>query len=192
MSDLSSQQDVSVSDLEALKEFVYESKYLTSIWIYNRSDEESKENLRQYHANYPALRNAIVNSAQDWTSESKALADSVLELTDILLQEQSLVMSSLESFDDYEDIINMMETESSIQSIQFLSRDIVPVLEDLITIKATEGMRDQVNRNFSIMRNTIYIISSIIIMLGLFIYLFTSRTIVHPIINASKVVRKRW
>lgn len=190
MSGISSQQNTSVGNLESLKELVYESKYLTSIWIYNRSDEESKENLRNFHASYPQLKETIATESQSWESDSKNLADSVLTLTDILLQEQSLVMASLETFDDYEDIINMMETESSIQSIQFISKDVIPVLEDLITIKATEEMRDQVNQNFAIMKNTIYIISAIIIILGMFIYLFTSRTIVHPIINASKVVKK--
>ncbi|MEP5612544.1 MAG: methyl-accepting chemotaxis protein [Cyclobacteriaceae bacterium] len=190
MSDISTQQDASVSSLESLKELVYESKYLTSIWIYNRSDEESKENLRNYHTSYPQLRDSITVMSEVWSEETKTLADSVITLTDLLVQEQSLVMNSLETFDDYEDIINMMETESSIQSIQFISKDVVPVLEDLISIKTTEDMRDQVNSNFSTMRNTIYIIVAIIIILGIFIYLFTSRTIVHPIINASRVVKK--
>ena len=190
MSDISEQQDESVISLESLKELVYESKYLTAIWIYNRSDEESKENLRTYHANYPQIKGDITVMSESWSEDTKNLSDSVLVLTDLLIQEQSLVMTSLETFDDYEDIINMMETESSIQSIQFISKDVVPVLEDLISIKTTEDMRDQVNSNFSDMRSTIYIISVIIIALGIFIYLLTSRTIVHPIINASKVVKK--
>lgn len=190
MSDISSQKDVTVSSLESLKELVYESKYLTSIWIYNRSDEESKENLRNYHTRYPQLKDSITVMSEGWAEETKALSDSVISLTDLLIQEQGLVMTSLETFDDYEDIINMMETESSIQSIQFISMDVVPVLEDLISIKTTEDMRDQVNSNFSTMRNTIYIIVAIIIILGILIYLFTSRTIVQPIINASKVVKK--
>ena len=190
MSDLSSQQDASVTSLESLKELVYESKYLTSIWIYNRSDEESKENLRIYHSNYPQLKELIQTASSEWEEETKALSDSVISLTDVLLQEQSIVMQSLQSFDDYEDIINMMETESLIQSIQVLSKNIIPVLEDLITIKTTEGVRLEVNKNFSIMRNTIYIISVIIIIVGLFVYLFTSRTIVQPIINASSAVKQ--
>lgn len=190
MSNISSQKSTSVKNLESLKELVYESKYLTSIWIYNRSDEESKENLRGYHVDYPALKESIIQDSNTWEEESKALSDSIIALTDILIQEQSIVMSSLGTFDDYEDIINMMETESSIQSIQVLSKDIVPVLENLIAIKTTEGVRSEVNQNFSVMRNTIYIVSVIIIVLGLFIYLFTSRTIVVPIIDASKVVRK--
>lgn len=190
MSDISSQKDDSVTELELLKELVYESKYLTSIWIYNRSDEESKENLRSYHASYPDLREFLSTDSQDWSEETKKLADSVLALTDVLIQEQSIVMTSLESFDDYEDIINMMETESSIQSIQVVSKDIIPVLEDLITIKTTEGVSEQVNSNFSLMRNTIYVVSAIIILVGVFIYLFTSRTIVKPIIMASGEVKK--
>ncbi len=190
MSNLSSQEDESVASLESLKDLVYESKYLTSIWIYNRSDEESKENLRVYHSVYPNLKENIQRMSEEWEAETKKLADSVITLTDLLLQEQSLVMSSLETFDDYEDIINMMETESSIQSIQFLAIDIIPNLENLIAIKTTEGVSGEVNENFSDMKNTIYWVSILIVILGIVTYLFISRTIVNPIINASSVVRK--
>lgn len=190
MSNLSSQKSTSVTSLESLKEFVYESKYLTSIWIYNRSDEESKENLREFHTSYPAIKDAILTDLENWEIETKTLADSIVTLTDQLVQEQSGVMSSLTTFDDYEDIINMMETESSIQSIQLLSRDIIPILENLITIKTTEGVRVEVNQNFALMKNVIYVVLVIIGLLVAFIYVFTSRTIVRPIIEASKVVTK--
>ncbi len=186
MSDITSTDDKSANNLEDLKEFVYESKYLTAIWIYNRSDEQSKGTLRTYHKNYPAIKENIVNSLSDWTEETRQLVDSTLKLTDILLKEQAAVMNSLETFDDYEDIINMMETESSIQSIQVVFREAIPVLERLIAIKATE----KVNDNFGLMRLTIWVVSVIIVIVGLIVYLFTSRNIVNPIINASSVVKK--
>lgn len=190
MSDLSSQESASVSSLESLKEFVYESKYLTSIWIYNRSDEESKENLREFHENYPLIKESIISDLMEWDEEMKNLGDSIVELTDQLVQEQSGVMSSLTTFDDYEDIINMMETESSIQSIQLLSKNIIPILEDLIATKTTEGVRKDVSTNFSLMKNVIYVVLVIIGLMVWFIYMFTNKTIVKPILDASMVVTK--
>ncbi|MEM6831082.1 MAG: methyl-accepting chemotaxis protein [Bacteroidota bacterium] len=176
----------STDNLEDLKELVNESKYLTAIWIYNRSDEQSKEMLRNYHDSYPTIKESIIETYGDWSDLAKQLADSTLKLTDILIDEQSTVMSSLKTFDDYEDIINMMETESSIQSIQVVFKDVVPVLERLIAIKTTE----KVSSNFSFIRSTIVTVLVIIFLVGVAVYIFTSRNIVNPIIKASNVVKK--
>jgi methyl-accepting chemotaxis protein len=81
-----------------------------------------------------------------------------------------------------------MECEFAIENIQSRSAEIIPILEGLISVKTTEKVQIDVIENFSIMRNTIYIISIIILIVGLVVFLFTSKTIVNPIVKATGIV----
>ena len=190
MSDISSISDQSLKDLNHLKELVYESKYLTAIWIYNSNDVNSKEALRNYHGMYPAIKENITSVYSRWPDEVRKLADSALVLTDVMIHEQDQVMNSLQDPDDYEDVINLMETELSVQNLQKVSKEVILALEKLITIKTAEVIKSQVSNNFALMRSVIYIVSVVIVLIGMGIYLFSSRNIISPIINASSVVQK--
>lgn len=187
---LSSNKDASVDNLEELKTLVLDTKYLTSMWIYNRSDEISKEKLREYHNSYPKIKSQLLKVSKNWDSKDKKNIETVIVKADSSILFQSQVMESLVSFESYEDFLAMMEAESAIETIQYKTSELLPVLERLISIKTTEKTQKEVITNFSFMRNTIFIITGVILLVGFLIYLYAVRIIVKPIQSATTVVSK--
>ncbi len=190
LANISSADSDSVTQLDSLKELVNESKYLTAIWVYNRSDEISKEKLRAYHANYPALTDNLRTIANGWEIMQQELLDSTLAMIDQLVNQQQVIMGQLTSFDDYEDIIRIMESESAIESVQAITAQITPVLEDLIAIKSTELARNQVINNFSFIRTMILVMILVMLVIAGLVYRYARKTVIVPIIDATHTVEK--
>lgn len=188
--DLSANKDASVENLEELKTLVLDTKYLTSMWIYNRTDELSKDKLRAYHEAYPVIKSSLEKASKQWLSNEKTALTTVLAKSDSSMEQQYLVMESLVSFESYEDILALMESESAIETIQNKTSTLLPLLEKLIAIKTTEKTQQEVIKNFSFMRNTIFGITFFILVVGIIIYLYAVKMIVKPIQAATQVVNK--
>lgn len=188
--DLSANKDASVENLEELKILVLDTKYLTSMWIYNRTDELSKDKLRAYHKAYPGIKSSLQKASGKWIDREKKTLSAVLAKTDSSMNQQNMVMESLTSFESYEDILALMEAESAIESIQNTTNTLLPLLERLISIKTTEKTQQEVIKNFSFMRNTIFGITLFILIVAFFIYLYAVKIIVKPIQSATEVVNK--
>jgi len=190
MGNISENKDASVENMILLKNLMIDTKYLTSMWVYNRTDEFSKEKLKMYHGSYIEFKATMEVTSRKWKGQDKLDAVRIINLSDSIMQQQSLVMNSLLSFDDYEDIVFMMDAESAISVIQEQSSYLVPILEGLIAVKTTEKTQLEVFSNFSNMRKIIYAVSLIIIIVGILIYLYSLKTIVNPIKAAAGLVNQ--
>jgi methyl-accepting chemotaxis protein len=189
IADLSSRKDGSVEQLESLRNMIIDSKYLTSMWVYNRSDEESKSDLSQYHDDYISLKESLNIAKEGWTNSQTEL-DTVLYMTDQIIQQQQMVMNALISFEDYEDIIKIMDSEFSIENIQVQSAGVLPILEALITAKTTENAQAEVNSNFRLIKITIFVISGVILLVGGVLFVITRNTIIKPLTTATGIVNQ--
>ncbi|MFY0686636.1 MAG: methyl-accepting chemotaxis protein [Cyclobacteriaceae bacterium] len=189
MADLSSRKDESVQQLESLRNIIIDTKYLTSMWVYNRTDEESKSELQTYHEAYPPLKENLIAVGQTWTNSTDEL-DTIMYLADMIFEQQKMVMNALVSFEDYEDIIKIMDSEFSIENVQSQTTGILPILESLITTKTTESAQLDVIKNFSFIRTTIVVISIIILLVGGFVFVITRNTILKPLMSATGVVNR--
>jgi len=190
MGNLTKNKDASVESMESLKNLVIDTKFLTAMWLYNRTDEVSKEKLKGNHSNYTEIKASLNNSSGLWNSQDKKDLDYAINLADSILEQQQLVMSLLISFDNYEDIIAVMDSESANEVIRVQSRALIPVLEKLIAIKSTEKTQLEIFNNFSLMRTIIYSVLLVVIVVGILIYLYSLKIIVTPIQNATKLVSK--
>jgi len=190
LTDNTTKEDVTLSKLNSLKTLIIESKYLTSMWVYNRTDDLSKNELRKYHEQYPSIKSQIENNRQKWESSLSLRMDTVLQKSDQIIALQSMVMQSLVSFEDYEDLLSMMDSEGSIESIQDVTKSVIPELESIIAIKANELKQIEVIDNFSVIRRTIYVISIVLIFIGVFVFIYLNRTIVTRIKDAANVIDK--
>jgi methyl-accepting chemotaxis protein len=190
MRDLTGITEPAVEQLDSLKGFVLDTKYLSAIWVYNRSDEFSKQKLSNLHSALPGIKSQLTNYSKDWNVVEKAIIDSTFKQVDELLLHQKKITSQLVDFDSYEDFIIMMEAESAIEEIQDVSNLVLPGLEKLIAIKTTEKAKEKVIDNFSFIRLMILALCLIILVVGFLIYLNATRMIIRPILVLEELIIK--
>lgn len=180
----------SVDQLNQLKEHLIEGKYLTSMWVYKRNDDISKGRLTHYLNSYPQLKSGLENLSQSWKPAIQQDLDSVFTLADQIVSSQTTVTSYLTDFESYEDLISMMSSEAEIETIQTLTQQTVPLLEDIISTKENEEKQENVIDVLSSIKNTILIVSLIILALGLLALTFLSRIIIRPIRKTIYLIDK--
>jgi methyl-accepting chemotaxis protein len=190
MGDLTNNTDATVESMGLLKNLVIDTKFLTAMWLYNRTDEVAKEQLRDNHLKYPEIIAALKKSSESWEPQAKKELDFAVHVADSVIEQQQLIMAMLISFDNYEDIVAVMDSESANEIIRVQSEVLIPILERLITIKSTEKTQLEIFNNFSLMRNLIYTILLVVLAVGLFIYLYSIKIIVKPIENATNLVSR--
>lgn len=189
MGKISENKDASVEKMEELKVFITDSKYLSAMWVYKRSDEESKNKLKAYHKRYPELKKEIHATTSNWSSKHKSQIDNILANTDTLLTDQAQIMESLQTFEDYEGL-GIMIAEGTISSVQNRTEEIIYPLEKLIGYKTTEKTQKEVIDNFSTMKLTIIILIGVIVAISVVLYLYTVKIIVKPVKLATQKVNE--
>ena len=190
MSDLSESSNKTGKDLEYLKDMIYESKYLAAMWVYEPLDDFSKESLRSWHDNYPKLRASIDSTTASWEERSRLRADTVLLMVDTLVGDQESITRLLQAFDDYDNGTDLIVAKTTLSNIQQMAAKAMVPLNELINLQTRNSIKDGVASNFSLINNTIYIVSAIILVLGIVVYFVTNNSIVNPIINASKILKE--
>ena len=186
LADKSKSATLSTELLEKLKSGIDDSRYLSAVWVYNRDDVESKEKLQAFVDSYPGLTDSLRIEQKAWNKNQKALLDSILTLSDSLVSFQKEISENLVSFDDYENFLTIMSSESAIESIKALAPMVSKPLEDLIRSKAQQ----QVISNFGFLRTVILIIGAAIAVIAIAIALFTINGILTPLKNGTRIINR--
>ncbi len=108
----------SAEKLNRLSAMVTNSTMLVRSWVFidKQSDTPDKIRLKELHTDvYPQLRDEIKTFYTDWDEADVKDANVIFHEVDSLFEMQQYVMSSLNSFNAYEDVMVLFEVEPQVQ-----------------------------------------------------------------------------
>lgn len=191
LSDIHSNKAPIVEKLVDLKAELLRSKELSFDWVFRSDEQVSKEMLKQVHINLPKMITEIQNDTKSWEDEQlkKLMVDSVLVRSTTILSKQKEVMSSLSSFEAYNDFFALSMAQGLISDdIKPVTESVVEILERIIEKKTTEKTIKDVTGAFG---NIVLVLILVIVAVFLFSGLaamYLANRIVKPIQEAGLVV----
>lgn len=174
---------------------VTRSKMLITNWVYLRTNNEDKEELKALMSReYPVLKDQLVNLSNSWKVQShKNSLDSLIRKFENLLDINRSIMQELKSFDDYDDFSVKAIAEDKIESqVLPLSAGIISGLQKLEKVKQDEADSSQLSliTNFEQLRSVTLILGIILILFGTLGAIILSRSITKPIKYIKTVISK--
>jgi serine phosphatase RsbU (regulator of sigma subunit)/HAMP domain-containing protein len=185
-----------VASLEELKLLTVRSKMLISNWIYQQSqaDDPEKQKLNRISSrDYPFLKKRIKELAIHWSEKDQKKIKLVFANLDELLELHEEVKLLLPSWGSYEDsqskfLANFMIGEGG--DITLKTNEILFQLNDLIANQKFQS--DEVTTtmltSFSFLKQLFRILGIALVVGGVLIAIFTTRTIVKPIYRLKHIL----
>lgn len=184
----------STTKLESLADAVNESKMLIRSWVFidTQSGTPDKVRLGELHgAEYSGLKDELLALSKFWKEDAGNEEDveklnHIFNDVDSLFEIQQYVMSSLNSFEAYEDAMVLFEVEPMVQEggeIMQLSEEIITKIHDLISKydKATNIALSDSNRSFTVLQWVIIIMSLLVIAGALLTAYLLYNSIITPL-----------
>ena len=183
---------------EAIDDFnllITESKMLITNWVYLQSNQEDKEALEDLQAyRYPELKEKLTNLTQFWEKEEQRLTlDSIITNFEILIEIEKGIMSSLQTFENYEDPMVKLLAEDQIES------EILPRTKELKgqLLRLGDEKREEANvaelnlvSSSEQLRQIIIILGIAIVAIGLIFAFMLTRNITRPINYLKDIIVK--
>lgn len=187
--------DPSMNAMNQFTLLVTRSKMLITNWVYLQSNEEDKAALKELHLReYPRLKGEILALTDKWEEkDQKLMMDSIFISFEKLLKIEQELMSSLNSFDDYEDFgIQSAAVETIDYEILPRSAKLISSLQEINKLKTQEvqSAEFQLIDSFENLRKTMITLSVILIVVSLIGSFFLSRSITNPINYIKNIISK--
>ncbi|MCW3785142.1 methyl-accepting chemotaxis protein [Plebeiibacterium sediminum] len=124
--------------LQQFRDMVNNSKSLIKSWVFvdrqpGTSDKQRLETLIK--EDYPSLVNDLKSLTPRWKKEFQDSFAQVVHKTDSLFEKQKYVMSSLNSFESYDDVMVIFEVEPMVQEDGEIINLGTEIIKDLETIE---------------------------------------------------------
>jgi methyl-accepting chemotaxis protein len=158
--------------LTGLSDLVIDSKMLIRSWVFIdiQTDTPDKIRLKDLHdKDFPLLKEELLKLSEEWEAKEDVDAlSTILHEVDSLFQVQQYVMSSLNSFEAYEDVMIKFETEDKVQDggeIITLTEQVNGKIKELATKydEATNQALTDSNSSFTVLQVVIIIMSLLVI-----------------------------
>lgn len=180
---------------DAIVEFtamVNESEKLITSWVYLQNNEENRQALKDLHHEYPQRKASLVHLSKEWNNEAQARQlDTIFTRFESLIETEQKIMSSLVSFEDYEDPMAKLLAENIIEDeVLPQTKEIRQRLNEISSIKQHEAETAQGDNiaSYLQLRKTILILGSVTIILGLIGALLIIRMITRPMSYLKEVI----
>jgi serine phosphatase RsbU (regulator of sigma subunit) len=189
-----SQVTPSVADLKELNLLLQSSHTNISKWFYNKSFNDVLfriELKNSINVDYPKKKESLIKLSEHWTEEEKLKLKFIFKQIEALFEVyQTEIMDQLTSTDAYEDAnIYLMarlpyeDSENAIKSIYKNLTDLI-VLKQKYAEDTTQGMY----RSFKLLQNIVQYLGIALVLGGLLIAIFTTRSITVPIQKLKKML----
>lgn len=174
---------------------VTRSKMLITNWVYLRSNNDDKEELKNLMTyEYPIVKERLQDLTSLWKNKSqKNTVDSLVTNFENLLEVNRDIMQELNSFEDYDDFGIKVFAEDKIDSeVLPISAGIINGLQELERVKQEEADLSQLSliNNFDQLRSLTFILGIILILFGTIGSFILSRSITNPIKYIKTVISK--
>lgn len=184
--------DPSADAITDLMAMVSESEKLITSWVYLQNNEDNKQALKDLHAVYPQQKEVITQLSSAWGDSSQVLQiDTVLTQFESLIESEKEIMTSLVSFEDYEDPMAKLLAENMIEDdIIPQTKEIRRQLTEISDIKEQEAEQAQTENiaSYLQLRKTIIVLGTITVLLGLIGAFIISRRITRPVGYLKKII----
>lgn len=186
----------SVDALQELKIMILNSKLLISTWtvIQGAPDHPEKQNLVTLQKKtYPQLKSRILELANNWKEEEKAISNTIFEEIDKLFILHKRIQETLITFESYEDPLNKFEANSMLEDggeIDFQTDKIILHLDNLMQkqrFNSSKGI-ERMNDSFDALHNIVKYLGFLLVLGGILIAFFTVRAIVKPVQQLRKLL----
>lgn len=175
--------------LEDLKALSTQSKMLIKSWVYieRQPATPDKQKLAQLiDSVYPALKNKLVNFSQDWVEEDKKSLDSVFVCMERSFELQKGIMSNLNSFESYDDMMATMEAEMLVEEggeVIVLGEQAENILAGLSQhyVATSDEALGSMNSSFSILSIFIVLMSLLVMALSAGVAYILYKSIIAPL-----------
>ena len=163
--------DPSVQSLHDFRQLMIESKMYTTNWVFLRANQDDKSHLVIIHEHeYNKLKSKLNSLSKQW--KNKLFHDSLNKVYgdfEVLLDIEMKIMSSLQKFEDYDDVVIHMEAESQLEE-EVLPRttQLMHRLQQIITFADNEREEEnyQLQQSSVSLRTKIFLIAILIICAG--------------------------
>ncbi|WP_066630257.1 methyl-accepting chemotaxis protein [Labilibacter marinus] len=182
----------SESNIQSFKDMVISSKALIKSWVFidRQPGTADKVVLQKLHSeDYPALIENINKYKKGWANEDDKVAfDAIVHKVDSLFTKHQYVMSSLNSFESYDDVMVIFEVEPMVQEdgeILTLSNEIVnelTVFVDKFSKQNGDALNEMDESFAGFNRVVIFMMILLIIVSAAIAYILYS-SIVKPLIK---------
>ncbi|MDJ1468625.1 GAF domain-containing protein [Cytophagaceae bacterium DM2B3-1] len=188
--------DPSTLALRDLRNVIISSKGYITNWIYQQSNQEDKDALKQLQATaYPKVKESINALKKHWPKAQQGLVDSVLAQYDTVEIKEKQIMTDLADFEDYEKdggIVKFNATTILETEVLPISQKALEMLNRVIVDKGKEAVLsdEDLLGNFSSVRQVVMISALIVILFAIIATIVLSRDIVLPINYVRGIIQK--
>jgi len=180
-----------------LYNMVSSSKMLIKNWVFIDKKEDTPDKLelvKIHNESFPKLNEKITKLSANWDEKDKKTYDSLVGQINTLFEGHKGIMSSLNNFLAYEDLMILFEITPRVEvggDIIVQSDEILLKLNELnkaFTSKVEEGTSDM-QSSFNRLEFFIYLLGVILIALSIIVSSITIRTITQPIIKSVEYAK---
>ncbi len=183
--------------MQELKFSVLETKVFLGTWISEQKAHEDKERLLDFRkSDYPALKSSISELSNHWEPVQKDTLFKLFEVIDLLFETQNNdVIYSLQGFDDYQDAFAVLYARTSVEEggeIYILTKQIIAGLNHLIALQKENAKEynEDMFASFDSLQFLTRNLGIALIIIGILIAWYTTRTIVSPIKKLKAIAVK--
>ncbi len=173
------------------RDMVISSKALIKSWVFidRQPGTSDKVALQTLHdETFPAITQNLDAIKEAWDNESKASYDSIISLTNTLFEKHKYVMSNLNTFESYDDVMVIFEVEPMVQEdgeIITMSDEVISQLLILTEKFHTQNQNalKEMDKSFGWFNGFVIIMLIILIAISLTIAYILYTSIVKPLIK---------
>jgi signal transduction histidine kinase/CheY-like chemotaxis protein len=182
-----------LQSIEDLNTVALQSKMYITNWVFLRSGQDDKEQLKKIHdTEYYALKKAITSYTNDWGQKNiKDSLQQVFVRFEQLLEVEKEIMTSLQKFSDYDDPVTKLEAERKIEDeVLPQSAAIMLSLHDIDIIGDKYLAEENLNlaKSRYTLRVFIVILSVFFVLIGFLLSLYFTKKIIEPIALIRNIV----
>ncbi len=181
--------------LTQYRNLIKDSRAYATNWVYVSAYDADKEKLREIHSTgYPKIRQRVQEVQEALTDEEgKQVYADLLSQSDLLFETQRSVMSSLQSFENYEDAMVKFMAEDQIENDVIPNSDvIIKGIEVLIADQQSQllEINGEMLNSFGGLQKAIWVSGILGIGFALIISFWLTRGITRPINNVVENLSK--
>ncbi|PKP50964.1 MAG: hypothetical protein CVT95_02015 [Bacteroidetes bacterium HGW-Bacteroidetes-12] len=188
----------SLTALEELKFLAVRSKMLIFNWVYSQSNTNHPDKIklvRLIELEYPTIKLKISKLASSWNEKDLKKINSLFEEIDALFEMHQEVMTYLPDFESYEEATNQFLANSMIGDdgdIYIKTNEIIFHLDELINIHKfqTDNATKKMQSSFNFLKTLAKYLGLALIIGGLLIAFYTTKSIVTPVNNLKHILLK--
>lgn len=179
----------SLSGMQEFNSMIINSQMLIKNWTHEqKSDTPEKKKLKNLHeAQFPKLRSELMSISNHWQPEEKKMLETIMSaIEDTLFVDHKLIMESLGTFDDYENVLVTWEILPMVEEggqVIVETNYILDKIESLTAVmaKKTEDANMEMASSFNWFQNFVVISVIIIVIIVIIVSSLTTRSIVVPV-----------